>query len=439
MTCYVTVGDADVAFQVVGDGPIDLLYFYGLGSHLELLRLTPGWNEFLERLTAFSRVILFDRRGTGASDGVPRGAIPSVESWTEDVHAVLDAAGSTRAAIVAAVDAGPIAMLFAALHPERVASLLLLNTTARYLVADDYPIGRSAEEVGALVDLVAATWGTTDFARAVNPGATDAGYLAEGARWARFAATPRTAAAQYAYLLGELDVRAALPALQAPTRVLHVADSPIVPLAHGRYLADHIEGATLTVLPGGSLSMTPNLSSVLDELSEFLTGQRPEPEFDRVLTTVVFTDIVDSTAHAAALGDHRWRELLDSHDALIRDQLAHFRGVEVKTTGDGFLAAFDGPARAVRCCQAIVDAVAALGIEVRAGLHTGECERRGDDLSGLAVHIAARVGALAGPSEILTTSTVRDLVVGSDLSFGDRGSHTLKGVPGTWTLLAVER
>ena len=366
-TRYVTVGDADVAYQVIGDGPIDLLYFYGLGSHLELLRLTPGWNDFLGRLTAFSRVILFDRRGSGASDGVPRGAIPSVESWAEDVHAVLDAAGSNQAAIVAAADAGPIALLFAALHPERVSSLVLLNTTARYLVAEDYPTGQARDDVDALVDLVAGTWGTADFALAANPGADDLSYLAESARWARFSATPHSAAAQYAYLLRELDVRAALPLVQAPTRVLHVAESPIVPLAHGRYLAEHIADATLTVLPGGSLSMTPNLALVLDELSESLTGHRLVPEVDRVLTTIVFTDIVDSTARAAALGDHRWRDLLDAHDGAVRAELARFRGTEVNTTGDGFLAAFDGPGRAIRCCEAIIDAVTPLGIEVRGG------------------------------------------------------------------------
>jgi len=437
-TRYVAVGDADVAFQVVGDASVDLLYFYGLGSHLELLRLTDGWNEFLERLTAFARVILFDRRGTGASDGVPRAAIPSVEEWTEDICAVLDAAGADQVAIIAAVDAGPIAMLFAALHPERVRSLVLLNTSARYLVDRDYPIGASRQDVDALVEVVASTWGTAGFTSAINGGeGDDVGFLEEAARWARFAATPRTAAAQLAYILGDVDVRSALPLIQAPTRVLHVEESPILPIGHGRYIAEHLEDATFTALPGGSLSMTPHLTAVIDELSEFLTGRRPPVEIERVLTTVVFTDIVGSTERAVGLGDRRWRALLEAHDDAVRQELARFRGNEIKTTGDGFLAAFDGPARAIHCCAAIIEATSRLGIEVRIGLHTGECERRGDDLSGIAVHIAARIGALAAPSEILVSSTVRDLVVGSGIGFEGRGTPPLKGVPGTWELLAV--
>ncbi len=437
-TRYAEVGDADVAYQVVGEGPVDLLYFYGIGSHLELLRLTPGWNEFLDRLNTFARVILFDRRGTGASDGVPRTAIPSVEDWTEDILAVLDAVEAEQVAIIAAVDAGPIALQFAAMHPERVRSLVLLNTSARYLVDDDYPIGASCEDVDALVELVAATWGTPAFASALNDGgADDPGFLLEAARWSRFAATPRTAAAQLAYLLGQVDVRSALPLIQVPTLVLHVEKSPIVPVDHGRYLADHIESARLTTLPGGSLSMTPHLTQVIDELSEFLTGSRPEVETERVLTTVMFTDIVGSTERAAEMGDARWRALLGSHDVAVREQLRRFRGEEINTTGDGFVAVFDGPARAIRCGVALIDATRRLGLDVRVGIHTGECERRGSDLSGLAVHLAARVGALAEASEILVSSTVRDLVVGSGITFESRGVRELKGIPGGWELLAV--
>ncbi len=441
MTRYVAVGDADVAYQVLGDREVALLYFYGLGSHLEMMRLTPGWNEFLARLTAFSRVILFDRRGAGASDGVPRAAMPTVEDWTEDIRAVLDAAEAPEAAIIAAVDAGPIAMLFAALHPERVRSLILLNTSARYMVDDDYPIGATPQEVDAFIAFIEETWGTPDFSGAVNPEAVagDPGFLEEAARWSRFAATPRSAAAQFGYILRDLDVRQALPLIQAPTLVLHVEGSNIVPVTHGRYISDHIPDARFILLPGKSLSMTPNLELVLDELSEFLTGHRTAPDIDRVLTTIVFTDIVGSTEMAAELGDRRWHALLDAHDASVRQQLQRFNGVEVKTTGDGFLVSFDGPARAIRCCEAIVEALRALGIEVRAGVHTGECERRGADLGGLAVHIASRVGALANPSEVLVSSTVRDLVVGSDIEFEDRGTHTLKGVPGRWGLLAVSQ
>lgn len=331
-------------------------------------------------------------------------------------------------------------MLFAALHPERVRSLILLNTTARYLADDDHPGGATRADIDALVALIESTWGTPAFSGAINPDTVDAdpGFLEEAARWSRFAATPRSAAAQLGYILRDLDVRAALPLIQAPTLVLHVEASPIVPLSHGRYLADHIPGARFIELPGSSISMTPNLDAVLDELTEFLTGQRRQPDVeDRILTTVAFTDIVGSTERAAELGDRRWRELLDAHDSTVRQQLQRFRGTEVKATGDGFLVSFDGPARAVRCCEAIVQAVQPLGIEVRAGVHTGECERRGDDLGGLAVHIASRVGGLAGASEVLVSSTVRDLVMGSELTFEDRGLHALKGVPGSWNLLAL--
>jgi class 3 adenylate cyclase len=438
-TRYVTVGGADVAHQVIGDGGIDLLYFYGLGSNVELVRMTPGMREFIDGLTTFCRVILFDRRGSGASDGVPHHAVPTVEQWTEDVGAVLDAVGSEQAAIVAALDAGPVAMLYSALHPERVRALVLLNTTARYLVADDCPWGAAPAEVDALVEFIGATWGTPEFSRISSPSEVDdPGFLEESARWARLAATPSAAAAQYGYLLRTLDVRDALPLIQAPTRVLHVEASPIVPLEHGRHLAERIPGARLVVLPGGDLSMTPNLPAITSELAELLTGARPPVEVDRVLTTIVFTDIVGSTERAAALGDGRWRSLLDRHDERVRAQLARFSGREIKTLGDGFLVSFDGPARAVRCAQAIITTLEEIGLDVRIGVHTGECEVRGDDLGGLAVHVASRIGALASAGEILVSRTVRDLVAGSGIEFRDRGDHALKGIPEAVTLLAVK-
>jgi class 3 adenylate cyclase len=435
---YVAVGEADVAYQVVGDGPVDLLYFYGLGSNIEVFWGVPEFAEFLKRLASFSRLIFFDRRGTGASDGVPRNAIPTWEEWTEDVMAVLDAAGSERAAILAATDAGPIAVLFAAMHPERVSALALLNTSARYQVADDYPGGASPDEVDALVQLLGAGWGTPELISLTDPSmADDVEYLQSTARLARAAATPRTAAAQYDYILRTLDVRQALPLIQVPTLVLHSVASPIIPIEHGRYLAEHIEGATLVELPLGDIfAITPNNYVVAVEVAEFLTGERPAVEIERLLTTMLFTDIVGSTQRAASLGDERWRTLLDAHDRTIRDQLRRHRGREIETSGDGFFASFDGPARAIRCAQAIVEAVGTLGIELRVGLHTGECEVRGDHLGGLAVHIAARVGALAAPGEILISGTVKDLVVGSGIEFTDRGEHELKGVPGTWKLFA---
>jgi class 3 adenylate cyclase/pimeloyl-ACP methyl ester carboxylesterase len=438
-TRYVAVGDADVAYQVLGDGPVDLLYFYGLGSHIEVFWGVPEFAEFLQRLASFSRLIFFDRRGTGASDGVARNAIPTWEEWTEDVAAVLDAAGSERAAILAAADAGPIAVLFAAMHPERVSALVLVNSSARYPVDDDYPAGASPDEIDALVNLLGAGWGTPELISIVNPSmAENVEYLEATARMARAAATPRTAAAQYDYIFRSLDVRQLLPLIQVPTLILHSATSPIVPVEHGRYLAEHIEGATFIELPGGDIfAITPNNYVVAVEIAEFLTGERPTVEIERVLTTMLFTDIVASTELAASLGDNRWRSLLDAHDRTVRDQLRRHRGREIKTTGDGFFASFDGPARAIRCAQAIIEATKKLDTTLRVGLHTGEVEVRGDNLGGLAVHIAARVGALAGPGEVLVSSTVKDLVVGSGIEFTDRGEHQLKGVPDTWHIYQV--
>ena len=437
-TRYVAVGEADVAYQVVGDGPIDLLLIYGLGSHIEMFWDSPGPGELLPRLASFSRLIFFDRRGTGASDGVARSAIPTWEEWTEDIQAVLNATDSSYTAILATLDAGPMAILFAAMHPERVSALILLNTSARYLKADDYSIGVSTEELDALVETIATTWGTPDLIRLALPSTvTDPATAGVLAQLLRLSATPRTAAAQYDYMLRSLDVRQALPLIQAPTLVLNVRESPLLPLSHGCYLADHIEGATFIELEGGDVGPSPFNSAVADEVSQFLTGDRPLVEIERLLTTVLFTDIVGSTAHAASVGDRRWRAQLDGHDRAVRDELRRFRGREINTTGDGFVASFDGPARAIRCAQAIGEATTRLGVELRIGMHTGECEVRGDDLGGLAVHIAARIGALAAPGEVLVSGTVKDLVVGSGIDFRDRGEHELKGVPGTWKLCAV--
>jgi class 3 adenylate cyclase len=435
-TRYVAVGDADVAYQVVGDGPLDLLYCYGLGCHIEHCWEVPGQAEYLNGLAAFSRLIFFDRRGSGASDGVSLSAMPTWEEWTEDIEAVLGAVGSKRTAILATLDAGPIAVLFAATHPEVVSGLILVNTTARYLVADDYPIGASPDFVDVVVEMFAKGYGTPDLTRSFDPGrADDAEWVRLTSKIVRSSATPRTAAAQYNYILRSVDVRDALSLIQAPTLVLQVSESPFLSVAQGRYLADHIEGATFIELPGGNVSM--DAAPVLD-VAEFLTGERPEVEVERVLTTVLFTDIVGSTAQAASLGDQRWRSMLDAHDKTVREQLRRFRGREINTTGDGFVASFDGPARAIRCAQAVNEATEKLGVKLRVGLHTGECEVRGDDLGGLAVHIAARVGALAAPGEVLVSGTVKDLVVGSGIEFDDRGEHELKGVPGTWKLFALQ-
>ncbi|MBA3654330.1 MAG: adenylate/guanylate cyclase domain-containing protein [Actinobacteria bacterium] len=437
-TRYVAVGDADVAYQVVGDGPLDLLYCYGLGGHIEHWWQAPLPAEFLKRLASFSRLLFFDRRGIGASDGVPRNAMPTWEEWTEDLGAVLDAAGSERAAILASLDAGPIAMLFAAMHPERVSALVLLNTCARWMQADDYPFGMTADGVDALVEMIRSGWGTQAWALLGVPSAADDPEFVEVvARVLRASATPRTAAAQYNYIFRS-DVRQALALIQAPTLVLSVSESPFVPIEHGRYLADHIDGATFVQLPGGDIGPTRVFSLVADEVAEFLTGVRPAVEIERILTTVLFTDIVGSTERAASLGDAGWRAVLDNHDRSVREQIRRFRGQEINTTGDGFVVSFDGPARAIRCAQSVLKATQGIGIELRAGLHTGECEVRGDDLGGLAVHIAARVAALAAPGEVLVSEMVKALVTGSGIEFADAGERELKGVPGTWKLFAID-
>jgi class 3 adenylate cyclase len=434
-TRYVSVHGADVAYQVVGDGPIDLLFAYGIGSDVERWWEIPEASEALARLASFSRLIFLDQRGTGASDAVPDGAFHSWEEWAEDITAVLDAVQSHRAAVLAVGDAGPLAMRFTAMHPERVSALILVNSSARILVAEDYPFGLTQEEAAAFVESTRALWGTPEWSRLVNPGlAADEGLMRRLARTQRGAATPSSAALQIESFL-RMDLRPLLPLIKVPTLVLHLEDSPLLPIEHGRYLADHITGAKLISIPGADIGiLEPNM---VDQVAEFLTGARPA-EVDRVLATVLFTDIVDSTTQAAAKGDRAWRSLLDKHDATVRELLARHRGTEINTTGDGFLASFDGPARAIRCARAVVDAADRLGVKVRAGIHTGECEVRGDDLGGLSVHIASRVVANAEPGEVLVSGTVRDLVVGTSIRFADRGEHSLKGVPGSWRLFAVE-
>jgi class 3 adenylate cyclase/pimeloyl-ACP methyl ester carboxylesterase len=437
-TRYVRVDGADVAYQVLGDGPVDLVYFYGIGSHIELFWDDPSYADFLRRLASFSRLIVLDRRGTGASDRV-EAAMPTWEQSTDDLRAVLDAAGSERAAIIGDVDAGPIAVLFAAMQPARVQALVLSNSSPRFLQAPDYPIGLPSGGIDAHIEAVEAAWGTPQLFEMTSPGRLEEpGWADDMAKQNRAALTPRAAGALLRYVIETLDVREALGLVQAPTLVIHNAGNRMVPRAHGRYLAEHIPGARLLELDSSDLTWSAaTMPSIVEAIAEHVTGEVVVSDVDRVLTTILFTDIVASTEHAARVGDARWRSLLDAHDRVVRDLLRRFRGREIKTTGDGFVASFPGPARAIACATAVTHAARTLGLEVRAGMHTGECEVRGDDIGGLAVHIAARVAAQAQPGETLVSRTVKDLVVGSGIELDDRGDHDLKGVPGRWALFAV--
>jgi pimeloyl-ACP methyl ester carboxylesterase len=434
-TRYAKSGDLSIAYAAYGDGP-DLVVAPGFISHLEVTREEPALAHFYDRLATFRRVITFDKRGTGLSDPVPDA--PSLEENVEDLRAVMDAAGSERADVVGVSEGGAMAALFAAVDPERTRSLVLYGTFARVLWAPDYPWGVSAELHAQLLELAEARWGDGVGLSAWAPScADDVRMRAWWARFQRTAASPGMAHKVLA-LYPQIDIRAALGTIGVPTLVLHRRDDRMVNVAMGRYLAEHIPGAKLVELDGADhLFWVGDADAILDEIEEFLTGVRRGPEPDRVLATVLFTDLVGSTEHAVELGDTRWRYLLESHQAQVRRQLERFRGREIKTTGDGFLATFDGPARAIRCAQAVVDQSRGLGLETRAGVHTGECELIDDDVGGIAVHIAARVAALAEAGEVLVSSTVRDLVAGSGLTFADRGVHALKGVPDEWRLFAV--
>ncbi len=440
-TRYVTVGDAQVAYQVVGDGPIDLLFHHGF-CHIDLQWDVASEAGFIRRLAEFSRVILFDRRGSGASERMPLGRFPTWEEWNLDVLAVLDAVGAQRCALFAEAEAGPMGLLFAAAHPERVSALILGNTSARFGAADDYPVGTTTAEAEALVEAIELLWGKPELIEASMPSlARKRGDVDALARLMRAAATPRVAAAQFHHIFSELDARDALPLISMPTLVLTSEGSTTMDanaLDRTQYLVDHIPGSRLVRVPGSDSHLfAGDHGPVIGAVAEFLTGQRPMPTSDRFLTTVLFTDIVGSTERAVEVGDRRWRELLDTHDQSVRNELHRFGGREIKTTGDGFLACFDGPARAIDCATGIVRAAQGVGLEVRAGLHTGECERRGDDIAGVAVHIAARVGAHAAPREVLVSRTVTDLVAGSGIGFEDRGEQALKGIPDSWHLFAV--
>jgi class 3 adenylate cyclase len=432
-TRYAMNGDLGVAYRTSREGPRDIVFISNWITNCEVFPELPSIQGWVEAMTSLGRLIFFDQPGTGASDPVTPGALPTLEQWADSITAVLDDLGSREAVLLVNVGALATGALFAATHPSRTTALVVLEGYADPLM--ERTDGVDPQEARAAM---VAMWGTGEFQRWMNPDMPwNEEIRAAWARHDRLAASPRTLALVMP-LMTEVDARSLLPTVRVPTLVVHHADDPFFPPAWGKYVADQIAGAKYVELPGRNIyHFVEPWRASFQEMAEFLTGQQSDVADDRVLATVLFTDIVDSTRRAAEIGDRDWHALLDAHDAVVRVQLNRFRGREVNTSGDGFLAMFDGPQRAIRCAMAIRDAVQALGIEVRAGLHTGECEVRGDDIGGIAVHIGARVSALAGPNDVLVSSTLRDLVIGSGLEFEERGSHQLKGVPGEWRIFAV--
>jgi class 3 adenylate cyclase len=424
-----------IAYAVAGEGPFDLLCIPGFVSHLEVFWEAPGADRYFGRLASFSRLIMFDKRGQGLSDRPP--TPPTLEQSAADARAVLDAAGSEKAAVYGISEGGPMSVLLAATHPDRVSALALYATWPRMLEGPDYPAGLPPELFERFIGAVRRDWGGPVGLNLWAPGLV--GDKAGEQWWARLLrqGTSPAGAEALIRLYTQVDIRSVLPAIAVPTLVVHRIGDRMVPIEAARVLARGIPGAKLVELPGQDHVPIVDPDQIVDEVEEFLTGTRQGPEPDRMLATVMFTDIVDSTKRAAELGDSRWRALIERHDQLMRRELERHRGRAVKTMGDGFLATFDGPARGIRCAMSAREAVRELGIEIRAGLHTGECEMMGDDIGGIAVNIGARVGAAAGPGEVLVSRTVTDLVAGSGIEFADRGPHALKGVPGEWQLYAV--
>jgi pimeloyl-ACP methyl ester carboxylesterase len=427
-----------IAYQVFGEGSLDIVFIPDWVTNLEVMWEEPTLARFLSRLAAIGRVICFDKRGTGVSDPVPLGAIPTFEEWMDDVGCVLDAVGSPRAALLGHGDGAPMAILFAATHPDRTSALVLADAYARRSRATDYHCGVPSRTADTLIEMVLGNWGTGDGTVDGAPSMADNLSLREWrGRYERLAMSPGVFNAVYPNTL-QLDVRPALETIRVPTLVLHRAENRYIRVDNGRYLAQHIDGATFIELPGADhFFHCGDTDAFLGAVQEFLTGAKRLPDDDRVLATVLFTDIVGATEQAERSGDRAWRDLLERHHSRVRQELERFRGREIDTAGDGFFATFDGPARGVRCALAIRDAVRSLGIEIRAGLHTGECELLGDKVAGIAVHIGARVMGIGDAGEVLVSRTVKDLVVGSGLDFTDHGVHTLKGVAGDWELFSA--
>jgi class 3 adenylate cyclase/alpha-beta hydrolase superfamily lysophospholipase len=430
-----TADGVHIAYQVVGDSPLDLLFMALGATHVELAWELPSFARVFHRLASFSRLIRFDMRGSGLSDPFNLAELPSLEQQAADTLAVLDAADSKRAALVANGHGGLLGILFAATYPKRVSSLVLHGCHARLAQAPDYPLGVPKEVLDDAVASVGEGRGGRETLMYRAPHAMrDPEFVAQYERYSRSVNSPATGRA-LAEMFVWADVRPALGTVQVPTLVLYRRGDRYTGKPHAKYLAEQIPDAKLVELPGDdNMIFAGDSDADVEEIEEFLTGARHAPDTDRVLATVLFTDIVGSTVRAAELGDTAWRDLLDRHDQVVRRQIERFRGREVKSVGDGFVATFDGPGRAIHCACAIRDAVRAIGIEVRAGLHTGEIEIRGNDVAGMAVHIGARVASCSGPGEVLVTTTVKDLVVGSGIEFVDQGERELKGVPGTWRL-----
>jgi class 3 adenylate cyclase len=438
-TRYARTSGGRIAYQVLGDGPMDIAFVGEWTQNIDVMWERRAIAEFLRGLASLGRLICFDKRGHGVADDVPNGGAPTLEQNVDDIRSVLDEVHSRRAVIFGDGFCGSTAILFAATYPERTQALILHNSFARYLRESDYPWGLPVELVPRLTQGYDRAFGTGAVVEFLAPSrAGDEEFRSWYARYERLCIRPTKTVEGFGTNLIRIDVRPALASIQVATLVLHRAETPFAPVEHGRYLAETIPDAEYRELPGDEhLYYAGDHRQLLAEISEFLTGVREVPETDRMLGTVLFTDIVGSTAHAAEVGDRGWRELLETHNTVVRGQLAKFRGREVNTTGDGFLAIFDGPARAVRCARAITEEVKSLGLDVRSGIHTGECEHVGEDVTGIAVDIAARIASLAEAGQTLVSSTVKDLVVGSGLNFDAQDTRELKGVPGAWQLFEV--
>lgn len=437
-TKYARSGDFHIAYQVTGEGPLDLILVPGFVSHLELDWETPKNIHFLTRLASFSRLIRFDKRGTGLSDRVPVAELPTLEQRMDDVRAVMDAVGSERAALFGVSEGGPMAALFAATYPARTLELIMYGAFAKRLWAPDYPWAPTVEQWRQVIEEVEQGWGgPVGLAQRAPSIANDKQVQKSWSTYLRSSASPGAVVALWRMNM-EIDIRFFLPAIHVPTLIIHRTGDKTIDVRGARYMAEQIPGAKFVELAGEDHLFTAgDADAILDEIEEFLTGVRHGPEPNHVLGTMLFTDIVGSTEKAAALGNQRWSTLLETHYMLLRRELSRFRGREIETTGDGLLATFDGPARAIRCARAMCDAVKSIGLEIRTGLHTGEYELLDNNIAGIAVHLAARVMSKAGADEVLVSSTVKDLVAGSGIQFQDRGLHPLKGVPGEWHLYQV--